>query len=75
MADTVNLNGSDQVSNIPAYYYGAVAGFVDKLGKDPVTATFISKVTFPGGTTISTAVNFLVSSFPSSSLGMHMYIQ
>ena len=44
MADTVNLNGSDQVSNIPAYYYGAVAGFVDKLGKDPVTATFISKV-------------------------------
>ncbi|WP_198304472.1 LysM peptidoglycan-binding domain-containing protein [Arcobacter vandammei] len=54
---TVNLEGTQYVSDIPSVYYGATSSLVSKI--DPFAGNLMGKVTLPGGTVISTTINLI----------------
>jgi len=55
---TVNIAGTDYISNINPIYYGTVGGVVEKL-IDKSAGELIAKTTLPGGTVIASIINLI----------------
>ena len=54
---TINLEGTEYISNIPSVYYGATAGLVSRI--DPFAGSLMGKVTLPGGTVITMSIKLI----------------
>ncbi|MGE3612537.1 MAG: calcium-binding protein [Sulfurimonas sp.] len=58
MSSTINLTGTDYVSNIPAVYYSTTSSLVEKFASQEA-GSIIAKITLPGGTVISSTINLV----------------
>ena len=55
--ETVDLEGTPYIGDIPSIYYGATSSLVSKI--DPFAGNLIGKATLPGGTVVSTTINLI----------------
>jgi len=52
MANSVDLNGSEYIQNIPGIYFDASSQLVKTIGKDELGSKYIGRIGFGAGTVI-----------------------